>query len=543
MEKSWAQRAVIAFAVAAVFCTSLPVPFIFWDDPIYVTASARTQTPGLAGFLQLWDSTAARSGEGIEFFPLRDLAYWAVWQLVGGVPAAFHLLSILVHLGVALLVLELGVVIGFSRKAAFWGALLFAVHPVHVESVTWVAGLKDPLCGLLMIASVLSYARHRREGRRSDYAWCLAFMVAALLCKSVGLVTPALLLAFDWLEPRGGWRASFARLLAPAVISAVFLAQFLAIGRANGVLNPPHGGSWGQHVFLMGWAFARYVQQSVVPATFKIHYCFPNLESALDPRLWGIAAVLIALGLALRFARTQPRGRFLLVWFLACLAPVANIIPFPAIMADRYLYLPSVAACLALAWALESVAPRLQGLVRVAIVVIFGLVTLGRGLFWQVEGNLWAEAVEGDVCLEDHLPQAAVMYFKYGESIEAEDPSGALVAYRKGVTHRAFRDLDALSRANYLTGAVFAARQAGDEGQATAWLGDAIALRPDAEAMWQLGAMRLRSQQLQGAEQFAVAISLEPARYCPRLVALLDANPSLQHPRLEHLREGCNQGH
>lgn len=541
MERSWAQRAVVAFAAAVVFSTSLPVPFIYWDDPIYVTASARTQTPGLAGFLQLWDSSSAWRGEGIEFFPLRDLAYWAVWQLFGGRPAAFHLLSVLIHLAVAVLVLELGVAIGLSRKTSFWGALLFAVHPIHVESVTWVSGLKDPLCGLLMIAAVLSYARHRREGRRSDYAWCLAFMVGALLTKSVGAVTPALLLAYDWLQPRGSWREALTRLLGPAVISALFLVQFVLIGRANGVLNPPHGGSWGQHVFLMGWAFTRYVQQALVPATFRIHYCFPNLESPLDPRLLGIAAALTALALAVRFSRAHRLAGFLLAWFLACLAPVANLIPFPAIMADRYLYLPSVAACLALGWGLEQLAPRLQGPVRAAIIVIFGLVTLGRGVFWQDEGNLWAEAVEGDVCLEDHLPQAAVMYFKYGESIEDEDPQAALEAYRKGVTHRAFHDLDATSRANFLSGAAFAARQGHDEALAHEWLEGAIALRPDPETMWQLGAMRLTAHQLQGVEQLAVAISLEPARYCPRLEGMLSATPQLQHPRLEQLRAACHE--
>lgn len=536
MEKSWVQRVLIVLAVAVVFSTSLPVPFISWDDPIYVTASTRTQTPGWAGLVEVWNSSAAWRGEAIEFFPLRDTAYWVVWQLVGPRPAVFHLLSVLVHAAVAVLLIELGVAIGLARKTSFWGALLFAVHPVHVESVTWVSGLKDPLCALLIIASVLSYARYRREGLRGHYVACLAFMVGALLTKSLGLVTPLLLLGLDWLENR----LSFRRLAGPVMISALFLVQFVLIGRANGVINPPHGGSWGQHVFLMSWAFARYVQQALVPATFKIHYCFENLAGLFDARLLGIAAVLIALVLVTRLARTNRLVGFLLVWFLACLAPVANLIPFPAIMADRYLYAPSIAACFAIAWGLELLAPRLMVPARAALILLFGLVTLGRGMFWQDERNLWEEAVEGDVCLEDHLPQAAVMYAKHAESIVAEDPSGALASYRKAVTHRAFRELDATSRANHLAGAAFAARQAKDEALAGQWLQQAIAQRPEADILWGLGVLHLGDGQLQGAEQLAVALSLEPVRYCPLLQNLFAARPALvEVSRLVELRTAC----
>src|SRR5262245_12724790 len=151
MERPSVQRAVVAFAALVAFTTSLSVPFISWDDTIYVTASARTQTPGLKGLLQVWDSSSAWRGETIEFFPLRDFAYWTTWQLFGAQPLVFHLLSMLVHALVAVLVLELFATLGFSRQLAFWGALLFAVHPVHVESVTWVSGLKDPMCSAFII--------------------------------------------------------------------------------------------------------------------------------------------------------------------------------------------------------------------------------------------------------------------------------------------------------------------------------------------------------------------------------------------------------
>lgn len=534
--KPWMVALIVGAAVAA-YLTSLPVPFIFWDDPLYVTGNLRVQAPGLAGLAALWDSGPAWRGEMVEYFPLRDSLYWLTWQLAGALPLAYHLLSLLAHLGVSLSVLPLARRLGFSAATGWWGALLFAVHPAHVEAVTWVSGLKDPVCTLLVIGAVLSYFRFRERGGRGWYAAVLALSLAALLTKSLGLVTPVLLLAVERLYFTSTWRQVAARLALPVLLSGVFLVQFVLIGRANGVINPPHGGSWAQHGFLMAWALVRYVQQAFLPVTFRIHYCFPPLSSALDPRLLGIAAGLTAIALAVRFGRREHRAAALLAWFFACLAPVANVIPFPSMMADRYLYASSLAACLAVPWAAEQLRERVRWLLLVGLAAVFALVTAARGVFWQHEPNLWAEVVEDGACRDDRLVQAAVMYLKHGENLE--DPVAALEAYEVGLSHRAFPELAPTARANFLAGGAAIARRAGQPQLAERWFAQAAAQRPDAELLFGMGLLGLERRPAQSREVVALAVSLDPARWCPKLAEVLARRPALSEGRLGEVLASC----
>jgi hypothetical protein len=573
LPRLWIQRAVIAMASMAVFVTSLNAPLMQWDDEIYVTDSPRIHRAGLAGLRQLWSPDDAFNGRFLEFFPLRDTVYWVTWQWVGENAVAFHIVNILAHALVGLLVLELARRLGLTPTVSFWGALLFAVHPIHVESVTWISALKDPMFAGLMVCSVLFFLRYREHKRPGDYALCVLFMVASLLAKSIALATPLLFLVIDrWLEPRPRWWVSLARAAGPAVIAAGFLMQFVLIGRANAVISGPHGGSWGQHYFLMAWALVRYVQQAVVPATFRIHYCFVPLEGPFDLRLLGIAGLLVGVCVALWLPRRRaPLIPLLILWFFICLLPVANIVPFPAIMADRYLYAPSIAACLLISWGVGRLtAPKAWALL--ALVVVFGGVTLLRGAIWQEPANLWAEAVEDDACLKDDVATAAVMYLNYASTVE--DPQLALAAYKKGINHRRFRVLRPDLQIAYLRKALEVAYRLGDPALARRWsdlalrigplnpdvwrsraavIGDpklaldaaehAFRLQRSADTYWQLGEAKLAMNDLAGIDDVTKAVVLEPDRFCPYLLEWLERkHAETWVPSFASIRARCAPG-
>ncbi len=570
-QRMWAQRTCIAFAAMTVFVTSLGGPFTRWDDNYYVTENVRIQKPGLSGFKGVWDSVDVWAARDLEFFPLRDSLYWATWQIFGENPLPFHVVNIVIHAAVAILVLELARRLGLSPKVSFWGALLFAVHPIHVESVTWIAALKDPLFTGLMVGSVICFLIYRRTLRPRDYALCLGFMIAALLSKSIALVTPLLFLAIDrLLEGRPTWRLSITRVAAPAIISALFFVQFVMIGKLAGVIGAPHGGTWGQHYFLMGWALVRYVQQAFVPATFRIHYCFNPLESFGDARLLGILLFAFVLGISVIAVvrRTQNQVGVLILWFFACLAPVANIIPFPAIMADRYLYAPSVAACLLLSWGMNRL-PIMKALLLPAVVALFSVVTLARGVIWENPGNLWAEAVEDDACLKDDLVTASVMYLNHGGT--AEDPAVALAAYQKGINHRRFTTLPKHLQALYLRKGIRIALMTGDSELARSWgiraieaapfdpdawanraltVGDpavaldaanhAFRLEKSADTYWLRGAARLAVDDSEGVNDFVTAVDLDRKGHCKYfLLWLMEEQARPFVPRFQTLRVEC----
>ena len=566
------QTLAVAAAAMAAFATSATNPFIPWDDNLYVTANPRVQRAGLEGLSALWSSQDVWEHRFIEFFPLRDTVYWATWQLFGDAATAFHLVNIAAHALVAVLVLMLGRRLRLPDAAAFWGALLFAVHPIHVESVTWVAALKDPMFTGFMLGSVVSFLSYREHRRARDYVLCVVLMVAALWCKSLALSTPVLLLVLErWLEPRESWRTSLVRVAGPGLIALGFLVQFTLMGKINGVVVPPHGGSWGQHVFLMSWALVRYVQQVVAPTSFRIHHCFEPLEGALDVRLVAIAVVLVAIVVAVRFAwRRQRVAGLLIVWFFACLLPVANVVPFPAIMADRYLYAPSVAACLLLGWGLTSLGERRRWVV-LAVTLVFGGVTLARGVVWRDHRNLWAEAIEDDACLKDGLTSAVMMYLNHAQW--TPDAESSLAAFEKALAHPKFGALRVEERALYLRQGQERALSLGRRDLALRWSDEAVRLAPrdpkvwlsrvavlsepkaaleaaeqafrlerSADTFWTLGLQRLANGQAVGANDLLSGLHLAPRKYCAEFLRLLGGQLSAYRAELELPRQQCEAG-
>ncbi len=538
---------LIALAAVAVYLTSLRVPFLAWDDTYYVTQSLRTQAPGLAGFLNLWSLQDVWHDRFFEYFPLRDSVYWAIYQLFGKNPVPFHCANVLAHAVCAVLVLALGRRLGLSAGVAFGGALLFAVHPIHVESVTWIAVLKDPLFTALLIGSVLCFARYRQSLRPLDYALCLVLLVASCLSKSIAICAPLLFLAVDRLTPTPPpWRLTVARVAGPALVSAIILVQVVMIGQAAGATTPPHAGGWGSHFFLAGWAFVRYAQQAVAPVTFLLHYCFAPPSGPLDWR-----GPLIALALALAAGgflfglRRAPLLALLIGWFVAALLPVSNLVPHGAIMADRYLYAPSVASCLLLAWGLSALPQRLRGSALLACAAAYAAITLVRNELWRDEGNLWAEVVENPACAVDDQPTSAVAFLKHAGF--QKDPRAALESYAAGISHPAFGTLFPADRCAYLDAAAETALNAKDRPRAedfavrsielcpwsaASWrtrmlvaaraqpevaveaARRAFRLSPVPSAQWHLGQARLAAGDGGGAQDVVAAVVRAPERFC-----------------------------
>jgi protein O-mannosyl-transferase len=434
---------VVAAAVAA-HLVALSVPWLQWDDPLYVTANRRVQAPGFAALFALWSPGAALEGRFIEYFPLRDSVYWLLWQLAGNDPLPFHAVNIGFHALSSVLVLALGRRLALER-AAFMGALLFAVHPIHVESVAWVAGLKDPLVTALLLGATLTFLRYREAPQYGRYAEMLALFIAALWVKAIAIAFPLALIALERLraEPTP-WSTTLKRVAAPSVIAAIFTLQFVAIGHAWGVITPPHGGSWASHAVLMGWAFVRYVQQALAPLVLRLHYCFEPPSLPFDVRMLAIVALAVLTVLFFRWAWRRDRTLALLgAWFFIWLLPVANLVPFPSLMADRYLYAPSVGSCLLLAALLARGSPsggeRGDGTGRwipLALCLVYATLTISRGLEWRHERALWAQLLEDPACERDGVVTAAVIYLQNANI--AATPAEAFALRKKALEHPAF---------------------------------------------------------------------------------------------------------
>lgn len=394
---------VVVVLCALAFAPGLTAPLTHYDDSTYIYQNtAHLGRPGLTGLLHIWDSTRAWNGDFIEFFPLRDSVYWLLFQNFQLEGWPYHVTSLLFHLAATLLLLRfLRSLEGVSEWVARGVALLFAVHPIHIESVIWAAGLKDPMYCCFLFASLWAYSEYRKRPRPALYVASLVGLVLALLVKSMAISLPLLLVALErcFGQPTP-WKRIAQRLFGFAAVAGVFFVQFMLIGKANEALTLPHGGSWASHAVLSLWVQAKYLKQALVPSTFRLIYCFEPATGLSDWRLWVGVAVLVGLAVAIRVWRQRPVLQFGVLWYVACLLPVSNLVPFPALMADRYLYAAVFGVLLIVVTLLERL-ERVRQVSLVAMALALAATTAARSALWQDEEDLWREPDEDPACMVD----------------------------------------------------------------------------------------------------------------------------------------------
>lgn len=359
---------LVLLLAAAAYLTTLTYDFV-WDDTSMVLGSPKLwDLRNLSQFF-LSDLTALTSGafEGHYYRPILALTLALDATLWGLHPGFFHLTNILLHVGVTFLVGRLALALGAGRGIAALAALIFAVHPAHVEAVAFVAARLDLLLSIGVIGCVLAY---RRAGgsSRTRILWCIAALGMqgfALGSKEAAVTLPPLLLLSDLVRcapsdppaDRSTLRRAAIRSLPFWVVTLAFMAfrssQILSIAgdRLQG------GGLWtrlpGSFELL-----ARYVLLSLVPTRAQPFYSLRRPESFLD--LWPAFGILIGAGLVALLVwswRRAPLAAYGTAWFLVTITPVVDLVPLSPRemgMADRYLYLPSVGVSLVLAGGLVA---------------------------------------------------------------------------------------------------------------------------------------------------------------------------------------------
>jgi len=334
-----------------------------WDDINLVLQNTRThglsQLPNLLGL-----------GDGrFGFRMIRDLSYAVDYSVAGLAPPMYHISNIVYHGITSVLVYLLIGRLTERPAAALWGALLFAIHPIHVDAVAYVSGRRDILSALFYLAGMLAFIRYRDGGR---IVWFLAAAGAGVLgvmAKEMAATLPMAWFLYDaWAASRGrgflagAWQA-FKRywplyggggLLAAGFIAYVVLAQGVTHGAG------PYGGSWPIHILTEVVILAYAVKVTVLPVTLLVDYqgFLPPVSGWSDPRFLLAGGALLALILVAGYlSRGRRSGGFALHWLWVTYLPVMQIVPHPERFAEHYLYLPSVGAAMlagmGLAWLLE----------------------------------------------------------------------------------------------------------------------------------------------------------------------------------------------
>lgn len=321
-------------------------------------------------------------------------------KLFGLHPALWHLAALALHGAVVVLVYRLGLHLMGNELIAASAAMVFAVHPTHVESVVWLSGITEPLAGVFFLGAFLQYLRwreaHKTRPMLSCAILCALFTLLALLAKETSAALPLLVALYEWLFPSASTKNPLARMataahaVAPAFCGAAVYAcmRLFAMHHVVFVNNPP-----GR--VLMTWPLLLwdYLCMMIWPSGLAVYYDAQLLKQPSAAQFWLPLVFLIGCVALLVFAFVSNKlVVFLGCWWLLPIVPaLVGLFSFPAndILHDRYTYLSSVAFALLLAWGLGRLAER-GAAFRLPIVVLFLSLVCGWGMLTVRQAQVWS---------------------------------------------------------------------------------------------------------------------------------------------------------
>lgn len=438
--RRWPQAALLAGLGLAANARSLANGFVYDDIPIIL------QNPllhGLGSVGTIWGSGYWPAG--LLYRPLTSQLFALEWAVGGGHPAVFHLVNVLLALATALVFWRVCVQLLPPPSAAL-AAALFAVHPVHVESVANVVGQSELLAALFALVAVDRYVTWRAEGalslaRRTGLGSLTLF---GILSKETGYVIPLLLAATEFTVVRAGSRRHVsAREMLPAfvpqvgVVIASILLRIIVLGP-----TPAAGPSvalrslpaWDRIVGMLA-VVPHWVRLLLWPAHLQAEYGPPALEVTGQIGAGhglGIALLLTAVGIGAVMWRRAPGLALGIVWTAIALLPVSNLLTATGvILAERTLFLPSAGAMLAAGGALALLrsardAPGYRTAQRALGGAAMTLIAAGAVLSFRRQ-SVWRSPDEFIAHLEADAPRtyrahlvASVHYSGSGRYPEAE---------------------------------------------------------------------------------------------------------------------------
>jgi tetratricopeptide (TPR) repeat protein len=378
----------------AVFLPVRHLGFV-WDDYHYLHYNPLFAAgPSLAGA-----GRAFVSFHSANWHPVTWLSHMADLALFGLEPAGHHLVSLILHaVNASLLFTLLSSLTGRVWRSMAVAAL-FAVHPLRVESVAWVAERKDLLAALFSLGALLAYERHVRAPGRRRFAAAFALLALALAAKPMAVTVPVLMLVLDWWPlgragTRARWKALVGEKLPFAALAAASAVVTLAAQSSAGALDHfPFAGRLANSAR----SLAVYLRHAFWPADLSPFY--PLREVSLPAAAGSVALLALLTALALRAARRQPWLLAGWTWYLVALLPAIGLVQVGAqAMADRYTYLPLTGIFAAVVWSvaetvrLRAVSPAVPAALTAGALVALAFITRSTIPAWRDEVALWSRA-------------------------------------------------------------------------------------------------------------------------------------------------------
>ena len=472
---------LLAAGTLALYSRVSHAEFLRYDDDRYVVENPYVHA-GIHWSIITWSFT---SFEQANWHPLTWLSHALDYEVFGLNPAGHHYTSLLLHAAnVVLLFLLLQWTTGYTRRSLVVAAL-FAVHPMNVESVAWIAERKNVLCMFFFLLTLLAYGFYVRRPGVRRYVGVAVLFAMALMSKPMAITLPFVLLLLDfWPLGRTGGGAEFARdvsaadgnfaaqrwpvvrlmieklpLFAMSVASALVTMK---AQRAGGAVTVKY--SHLAHLQNAVVSYVLYIGKAIWPSRLAALYPYPQEGWPASAVALSAIFLIIVTWLVLRYheRRYLPWGWF---WYLGTMVPMIGLVQVGnQAMADRYAYLPFVGLFVMVVWGAAEAANRFSmkeyaAVAALVIVIAFCAVTHRQLAYWHDDFSLWSHTLavtHRNFVAEDNFGNALVKAGKYYEGIAhfraaAEiEPGDPVSEVNLGIYAQQHGDLDqAVARYQY----------------------------------------------------------------------------------------------
>lgn len=530
----------LALALIVVFAVLFPVvkgDILDWDDAAYITENQAIQNWSLSGVTDILTSFH----RGL-YKPVVLLSFAAEHHYFGFNPALLHMDNLLLHLANCALVFWLIMEIAGRTDAALFVALFFGIHPMHAESVAWLAERKDLLYALFFLASTILYLRSDNGHHKWTYVVSLSCFILSLGSKPMGITLPLILLLFPYYKGEKVSRAAITPLLPFFAVSVFFTGLALYSSHKAAVLFDRPNYSTLQNIQAAFYGLLSYCLSAIAPFNLSALYPYPAATASGLPVAYRLApaAALLLFGGALYCLRKNRNAVFGLLFFLLAILPGLQFVPAaPSVAFDHYTYVPYIGLFFACGMLCVEFMDRTHMAAKIILVscltLCLGLcawTTRRRVAVWNNTIALWSDVLaqypEDTTALNNRglaydkageyqraltdldkaialKPTAAHLYVNRGNANKhAGNMQRALEDYGKAITHS-----PNLEAAYSNRGHVY--KLLGDYNAAVREYKAALAIQPFYGTQYSLGdALRRQKRCKEAAEAFRKATMMKP---------------------------------
>lgn len=462
---------IISIISIEVYSNSLFNSFVY-DDPFQILNNKWITS--FKYLPQIFTSDVwgfAGNGGSNYYRPLMHVIYMLTYNLFGLKPIGFHLVSVLLHTIVCIFVFLVGVKLfkkdyvsqdtPFFLFPPFIAAVIFAVHPIHTETVAWAAGVPDLSCSLFFLASFYFFIRGRESNQTVPILVSAFFFFLAMLCKEPGLTLPAVLIAYDLSGTQSGnnIKTYFKRYTPYLIAAGVYL--LMRFNALKGFVPAEKHSGAGQFINIFP-LFGKYIERLLFPVNLSICYGFKPIGSMLEPRI--IFSFFLAVFFVFIIFYSFKKNRKAFFAFTLLLVPLlpafyVTAIGQSGVFAERYLYLPSMGFVFLLSSGIHyglKEKRRTSAVFFLLMVILFSYGTIKRNEVWRGNYTLWTDTVKkapdealphynlGNVFVSDNKMEEAQKEY---ETAIRLDPSNAdahnnlgILYVRKGLLDKAIEN-------------------------------------------------------------------------------------------------------